>query len=143
MTKEQKETIKKMRLEGNSYSQIATELNILEGTIKAFCSRNKIYMPKTDITQKHYEKGEFCKYCGKPIIQNKNTKLKLFCNDKCRLNWWNKNQDKVNKKAIYKIICKQCGIEFESYGNKSRIYCSHSCYIKFKKGGNDDVKRAV
>jgi len=143
MTDEQKRTIQRMRLEGNSYSQIATAVNILEGTIKAFCSRNKIYLPKTLPIHKPFAKGELCKCCGKDIIQNKNTKLKVFCDDTCRINWWNKNQDKVKKKALYKIKCKQCRIEFDSYGNKGRKYCSHSCYIKFKEGGNKYDARAV
>ena len=56
-------------------------------------------------------------------------KKRRFCCPECRVQWWNSNQDKVNRKAIYSFICPNCGNEFTSYGNAGRKYCSHECYI--------------
>jgi len=40
----------------------------------------------------------------------------------------------LDKKAIYNIICANCGTEFEAYGNKDRKFCSHNCYIASRFG---------
>ena len=29
--------------------------------------------------------------------------------------WWNAHPEKVNRKAYYKLVCKNCGEEFEIY----------------------------
>ena len=38
----------------------------------------------------------------------------------------------MNKKetAMYPFTCTRCGKEFLSYGNQTRKYCSHDCYIR-------------
>ncbi len=143
----QKDTIQKMRSEGYSYSEIANALTISVNTIKSFCQRNKIKAPEPAIQAKNDESKDIalCKCCGKNLVQIPKQKPKKFCTDKCRLDWWNKNKDKVNKQAIYKKTCIYCNKEFESYGNSKRKYCSHACYIeaRFVKGGIENDKRTV
>lgn len=55
------------------------------------------------------------------------------------------NEHELEKKAYYVFACASCGKKFESYGNKSRKYCSHACYIdaRFNEGGEHNVKRAI
>jgi hypothetical protein len=36
---------------------------------------------------------------------------------------------------MYSFTCAGCGVEFAAYGNASRKFCSHECYIKSRFGG--------
>lgn len=121
MTNEQKTKIIELRKKGFGYGQIAVELSLSKNTVSSFCKRNELsYL---ELGSKH-----FCKYCGKEIINLPKKKAKTFCSDVCRMKWWKINQNKVNKKAFYKLVCKCCKKEFISYGNKDRKYCSVECY---------------
>ena len=72
------------------------------------------------------------------MAQDPKRKKKKFCSDACRMSWWNKNLDKVNRKAVYEFICPHCQQPFTAYGNAGRKYCSHACYIADRFGGEKD-----
>lgn len=40
---------------------------------------------------------EHCLNCDKEVIQPRKGKKKLFCNDSCRSNFWQKNRRKISK----------------------------------------------
>ncbi len=145
MTNEQKGKISILRHRGQSYSKIADSLNISENTVKSFCRRNNLGIKPKNKQQAIKENCDTCKQCGKALIHGTKGQPKKFCSDQCRRAWWKENESYIVKKAYYIVICTNCGKEFESYGNKSRKYCSHSCYInyRYKGGGEADVKRAV
>lgn len=128
MNDTQKDNIYKLRLKCFGYSEIADSLGLNIHTVKSYCRRNNLGGVRA--TQK-YEKGDtrFCRNCGKEFKQPEKQKQRKFCCDHCRVAWWNSHPEMVNKKAIYKIVCCHCNNEFDSYGNKTRKYCSHSCYI--------------
>ncbi|ADL50569.1 helix-turn-helix transcriptional regulator [Clostridium cellulovorans] len=132
MTSNQKEEIKKMRQDGNSYSKIAIILGISENTIKSYCRRNNLGINKVAKPDKEEDLYTVCKNCGKPLEQGTKGHRKKFCSDICRRSWWRDNEVLYNKKAFYKIKCLGCGKEFESYGNKERKFCGHSCYINYR-----------
>ncbi len=142
MTNEVKSTIRRLRLAGENYAQIAKKLGVPEGTIKTFCSRNNL--KTTDIKQIDTNNSGFCKQCGKPLNNVPKRKPKQFCSNECRLHWWNANRDKVNKNGVCRRTCLACGDEFESYGD-DRKYCSHTCYIshRFGKARIENDTRAV
>jgi len=121
MTNEQKKIIQRLRSQGKTYNSIATDLSMSINTVKAFCRRSNLAVSR-------------CKLCGKPLIHIEKHKAKTFCNDYCRQAWWRVNRDQMNKKAIYFFTCKRCKQPFESYGNRSRKYCSHVCYIAERFG---------
>ena len=129
MDKNKKQQIINLRTQGLSYKEIGETLNISHNSISAFCKRNGIEKNTT-----------LCKTCNAPILLINGQKPKKFCCDKCRTSWWNTHQNEVNKKAIYSFICNSCGAEFTAYGNSTRKYCSHTCYIKsrYNKGGDID-----
>ncbi len=135
MTNIQKEKIQKMRQEGQSYSQISSTLGISQNTIKSYCRRNNLGATKS--TKPKTEKKIFtsCKHCGKTLTQGTKGQPKKFCCEECRRDWWKVNDNELVKKAYYTLSCAECGIKFESYGNKNRKFCGHACYIKnrFKK----------
>lgn len=137
MTKDEKNSIARMRKDGCSYSQIARELGVNENTVKTFCRRNGLTgtteeMPEPvfpGITEKP------CHQCGKPVIQYLGRKEKKFCCDACRNKWWNSHLSQVKRKAMYEYTCPACGSTFYAYGNRNRKYCSHECYVEARFGG--------
>lgn len=138
MTDIQKEKIREMRKEGQSYSKIALVLEINENTIKAFCRRNNLGTIKNTKPKEEKEICTACKHCNKALTHGAKGQPKKFCSEECRRAWWKVNEVQLNKKAYYTLICVECGTKFESYGNKNRKFCGHACYInnRFKKERN-------
>ena len=150
MTVEQKEKIQQMRRDGAGYGQIAVILGISKETIKSFCRRNPMrdgdpttLVNSADAAAATQTAAIVCRQCGKRLIQRPKQKPKRFCSDKCRLAFWRDHSAQLNKKALYIIRCAGCGHTFESYGNKTRKYCGHACYIKNRFGGAVHDQRAV
>lgn len=147
MTDIEKQQIQDLRLNGVGYKAIASELTISRDTIRGYCKRNGLDGDSKVVSMNLVEKKNqniICACCNKSIKQKERGRSRRFCSEECRRKWWNKNQDKRNKKdtAIYKYSCLHCGNEFSSYGNKDRKYCSHNCYIKsrFWKGEEDRIQ---
>jgi endogenous inhibitor of DNA gyrase (YacG/DUF329 family) len=131
MTRIPKEEIIHLRRDGFSYSKIAVALCISENTVKSFCRRNNLGGVFAAVNSDKQD-GHFCRQCGKPLTASPQSKTKHFCSDRCRMAWWNAHPEAVSRKAIYRLTCAFCSQEFESYGNKSRKYCSRACYGKSK-----------
>ena len=126
MTNEQQLKILALRQQGYGYIKIGQIIGISDNTVRSFCRRN--------------ERGEntkaavfTCKQCGKQIKAMPGRKPRKFCSDSCRVSWWNSHMECVNRKAIYSFNCQHCGKSFSAYGNRSRKYCSHVCYIADRK----------
>ncbi len=149
MTSLQKEHVRRMRGEGMSYSKIAASLGLSENTIKSYCKRNNLggvtVLPTVLQLNTEKEVSDFCKNCGQPLEQRPGMKLRKFCSDKCRTTWWNGHLDQVSQTSIYHLECAACGKHFDSYGNKTRKYCSHACYIKdrFSKRSQTEVGELI
>lgn len=141
MTSEQKETIRGLRTNGLCYRAIAEITRIGYQTIKSFCRRNGLIgADKGNIKKVKYA---VCKNCGKKLWQEPKRKKRLFCCDDCRVKWWSKNPQMINRKAIYDFICLNYGNAFSAYGNSKRKYCCHECYIehRFGKNGDNSLKK--
>ncbi len=136
MTDNQKTQIMKLRAAGYGYGKIAQELDISLNTVKSFCRRNRL-KKVTDVPVILSGETTYCENCGREILQVFKSKKRRFCSDKCRNLWWNKNLDKVKRKAYYTIVCKHCGKEFQVYGDRRRKYCSYECYSKDRFQGGD------
>lgn len=117
------EAITILRGQGLGYGAIAARLQIPEGTIKSYCSRNGLKAQ----TPSRIPSG--CQHCGAPLAHTPGRKPKKFCSSACRAAWWNSHLRLVNRKAYYEITCAHCGTVFQSYGNKGRRFCCHPCYI--------------
>lgn len=129
MNEIQKNQIHEMRQMGFSYKRIATTLSLKEGTVKSYCIRA---VKRGDISTPNDSSKNFCRQCGKALVQSDKRKRRIFCCAACRQKWWNAHLYLVNRssKALYHFICPTCGKPFSSYGNAKRKYCSHDCYIK-------------
>jgi endogenous inhibitor of DNA gyrase (YacG/DUF329 family) len=121
-----------MRGEGIAYSKIAACLGISENTIKSYCRRNNTDSSNNIKPQEARKIQISCKHCGKPLTHGTKGYPKKFCSEECRRYWWKENNSQSSKKAYYKLVCEECGKEFESYGNKTRKFCTHACYIKHR-----------
>ena len=126
MTTQEKKKINYLRAKGMSLANIAITLDISINTIKSYCRRNSVPTKQ--------QKPCTCKECGKPIKQDSNRKEKLFCSYQCRMKWWKVHADSLTRNAIYIFNCPVCKKDFEAYGNKTRKYCSHACYINGRFG---------
>lgn len=133
MTREEKQNIQEMRQQGLSYTQIADSLGLSVGTVKSYCWRNNLSDNASKDTENEDNKDK-CKQCGRLLEQTPKSKPKSFCNDRCRHAWWSAHRDRLNRKAIYQMSCGSCGKPFDSYGNQTRKYCCHACYIAGRFG---------
>lgn len=137
MNTTQKEQLYLLRAKGLSYTKIAIKLGLSENTVKSFCRRNNLEKGFCEPSLGNFVTQHLCKNCGTELQQRKGSKQKIFCCSKCRLEWWNTHPEAVDRKAVYELVCTMCGNTFESYGNKSRKFCSHPCYIKGRFGNSE------
>lgn len=128
MTDKQKQAIQEMRQRGETYAAIAEMIGLSPNTIKSFCHRENI------TSNSVYGEPDRCKNCGDPLKQLSGVKQRIFCSDKCRYTWWNRNRQYAECKKTYSLACLYCGSEFESYGNKHRKYCGRECYNRSRYG---------
>ena len=131
MTDAQIKQITELREQGIGYGKISKILGLSLNTVKSYCRRNGLVGMRLPI------KGadiHVCKFCGKEVHQNPGRKEKKFCDDKCRMDYWNSHQDKVDRKAMYEYTCPNCGKPFKAYGNANRHYCSRLCYFTARFG---------
>ena len=78
MKKHTMNALTQMRIEGKKPTEIANALGISVNTVKSHIRRHP-EIPDT----------VFCVNCGAPVRQTEGRKMKKFCCDKCRINWWN------------------------------------------------------
>ena len=128
MDTNQRHSIEQMRSNGMSYSNIAAKSGLSINTVKSYCRRNNLEKKAA---------GDTCDYCGRTLTHTPGAKRKRFCSDKCRLTWWNSHPEAINRKAVYHITCTNCGVDFESYGNAKRKYCSRVCSGLARRAAND------
>jgi len=121
-----------MRGNGATYAAIAAELGVPESTVTSHCRRKGITTT-----------FEVCPECGKRLVHLPKKKKKRFCSEKCRMAWWAKNPEAINKKAIYYFDCPQCGQSFSAYGNSKRKYCSQKCVMAAHKNKRGDSDKTI
>ena len=114
MTEMERNRVVELQHQGYGYKKISTLTGLPLNTVKSFCTRPPVRYE--DIA----EQQGLCRNCLKQLEQTPHRRKRYFCSDACRMAWWNAHPEKVNRKAYYKLVCKNCGEEFESYGNNRR-----------------------
>lgn len=130
MTSTQQEQITVMRRAGVTYAAFAAHIGINPNTVKTWCRRAGI-TPDTSVPQVVDPVGVWCLSCGTPIASARPAK---FCCEACRRLWWHAHPEAGQRRAFYEFTCPECGQGFAAYGNKTRVYCSHACYIRHRFG---------
>jgi hypothetical protein len=140
MTDTQRTQIKELRLAGYGYTTIAKVIGLTKDNVKAYCRAHDLAGIKAQSNARITPDQGFCQCCGKPLHQIPGRKKPKFCSADCRQQWWNTHPEKVTRKAIYSFTCAYCGNLFTAYGNASRKYCCHNCYVaaRFKGGAAHD-----
>lgn len=137
MTGQQKDKIREMREQGCGYTKIASFLGISENTVKSYCRRNNL-TGTFGASVVESESQHTCLLCGKPVLQNPGRKEKKFCSAAHRQEWWNSHKFLINPRTAKEYACPTCHKVFRAYEHAHRKYCSHSCYIKGRFGGEAD-----
>ena len=137
MTEQQAVQIRAMRAKGIGYKSIGMQIGLSRDIVRNYCKSRGLSGYGKAIKKNIEDQailGKKCLCCGKPITQPSTGRHKKFCDVKCRREWWKNNGDKLkkNESAMYSCVCKRCGEEFKSYGNKNRKFCSHDCYIRYR-----------
>jgi predicted transcriptional regulator len=70
--------ITQMRIAGKKAAEIADALGLSVNTVKSHIRRHP-EIPNTLC----------CQNCGIPVPQTEGRKMKKFCCDRCRIDWWN------------------------------------------------------
>lgn len=132
MLENEKAKITELWKQGYGTTRIAKTLGLNMNTVKSYCRRNGLVGDRSQVlVEKNDEEisKPQCKCCGIFICQKSGRKKKIFCSDKCRMDWWNSHPELTENRTKKAFICQNCGKEFVDYGGRTRKFCSHSCYI--------------
>lgn len=127
MTEHQRNEIRRLRIAGNSYTQIGGILQLSRNTVKSVCQRCG-FQPVCETST--ISDSDQCRNCGAPISQVAGRKRQSFCSEACRRTWWSIHRNDGNMKTAVQTKCAFCGRIFEGYARAHRKYCCHACYIR-------------
>ena len=139
MKNEQKDRITAMRQYGYGYTTIAKAVGLTKDNVKAYCRAHDLAGVKAQSNARITPDQSFCLCCGKLLHQLPGRKKAKFCSADCRQQWWNNHPEQVTRKAIYSFTCACCGNLFTAYGNATRKYCCHSCYVAARFRGGESL----
>lgn len=135
MTEYQEHQIRGLRMRGAGYKAIASATGLSRDIVRNYCKSHGLEGLASEFTmnmKEQIEKGLVCASCGRPLEQPHTGRRRRFCSDQCRRHWWaaHPEQSEHSAEATYHGTCAYCGQTFQSYGNQTRKYCSHECYIR-------------
>jgi len=84
-----------------------------------------------------------CRYCKEEFSCLKTyEKVKFFCNELCRGNWWKENDAKLKKKIYFEEKeCKYCHCKFTPKTASHTTYCNQECFKKYHKDNYEKLAR--
>ena len=89
-----KKNIAELRRLNFSYACIGEKLGISANTVKSVCRRENIVPTVAKRKTKTEKAGlQLCRYCQKPLVRT-SSQHKLFCDDRCRMEYWKKARRK-------------------------------------------------
>lgn len=134
MTDTQAKQIRELRMRGVGYRAIASVAGLSRDAVRNYCRSHGLdgFAAAVLLNKKEQiQQGKACLNCSRPIEQPVTGRRRKFCKDACRREWWTAHPEAVRKKetAMYGSVCSYCSNPFTVYGNKTRKYCSHNCYV--------------
>lgn len=128
MTDAQAKQIQDFRVKGIGYKAIASVLGLSRDMVRIYCKSNGLGGYGAEAVG-NTQQGNACPYCSQTIRQPATGRKRKFCSDTCRRAWWAIHPMDARKSAFYDKTCLYCGQPFTIYGNKTRRYCRHNCYV--------------
>lgn len=128
MTDAQAKQIQDFRVKGIGYKAIASVLGLSRDMVRIYCKSNGLGGYGAEAVG-NTQQGNACPYCSQTIRQPATGRKRKFCSDNCRRAWWAIHPMDARKSAFYDKTCLYCGQPFTIYGNKTRRYCRHNCYV--------------
>ena len=128
MTDTQAKQIQDFRVQGLGYRTIASVLGLSRDVVRSYCKNNGLGGYSAEAVG-NTQQSNACPYCSQTIQQPATGRKRKFCSDTCRRAWWAVHPMDAQKSAFYDRTCVYCGQTFTTYGNKTRRYCSHNCYV--------------
>lgn len=134
MTQDQARQIREFRMKGAGYKAIASVLGLSRDIVRNYCKSSSYSGYPVEVAlnvEEGMRQGHLCRCCGKILRQPLMGRKRKFCSDTCRRKWWGAHPEESSKQetALYEKVCVFCGRTFSVYGNKTRKYCSHECYV--------------
>lgn len=123
MNETQKKMLSGLRQQGLGYIKIAKAMGVSVNTVKSYCKRHEVQA-----------RNGYCLYCGKPLKQVKGGRKRKFCDDTCRMTWWNSHRELVKHRRPKELECPNCHKVFTVAGSKLRKYCCYKCYVEARFG---------
>lgn len=127
MTECEVQAVTRLQGYGLDYRAIGEVTGINRETLKTFVRRHPVG------TIQPVDTDGYCRCCGKPISFTAGHRVRLFCDSRCRMGYWNSHRDRVNRKKWQTFTCFRCGAEFKAYGARKRKYCSRGCYHESRR----------
>ena len=145
MTESQAKQIREFRLQGIGYKAIASRVGLSRDAVRNYCKNHALRGYAVEVTmniQEQIQQGLVCRCCGKVIQQPATGRKKKFCSDTCRREWWGAHPEATQKRetSFSEKSCVYCGQPFTVYGNKTRRYCSHDCYVHDRFYRNEEYR---
>lgn len=106
------------------YRRIAELLNLPASAVRRYAAT----LPEPQAQVPDTVVG-WCPWCGSRLYQRTDGKTQRFCSDQHRRAWWACHPEARTRTATYTYTCAGCGKPFSAYGNKTRKYCTHACYV--------------
>lgn len=122
---QQKDLIIALREEGLSYREISERTGASSEYARSVYSRAQ--------RKKNHQfsvTDGICKFCGERLTYTAGAKKKQFCNDACRISYYNQH----NLRKPYIRDCEYCGQEFVAYGYPKKRFCSRECQTLARRG---------
>lgn len=123
MSRLQKKQVTVLRLQEKKYVEIGRILSLSPEAVRGYCKRFGLGIRDCICLR--------CVCCGKPLDPNRHGQKRIYCSEKCR-SALRRLMGEL-KETTYHHICQNCGIAFDTKGNKNQKYCSMKCYHDSRK----------
>lgn len=127
MTEKEVEAVVRLQGYGLDCRAIAEITGVNREALKTFVRRHPIQSVKPIDTD------GYCRNCGRPLSYTVGHRIRLFCDQSCRMAYWNSHRDRVSRKKWKDYVCLTCGQPFKSYGSRPRKYCGRKCYHESRR----------
>ena len=96
MTQDQADMIRELRIKGEGYRSIASQVGLSRDIVRNYCKGHGLDGYANVLAMNIREQiqlGRACLWCGKELEQPYTGRRRKFCSEKCRREWWKAHPD--------------------------------------------------